>query len=107
MNANPSPPAGSASPIHVVHRETESRFEASLEGARGVLNYQRVGVGPSARIVIPSVVVDPAIEGRGVAGALTRAALDWARGEGLRVEPVCPYVAVWMRRHPEYDALRA
>lgn len=89
------------------HREDASRFEAALDGARGVLHYQRSGSGAAASLVIPAVVVDPAIAGRGVAGALTRAALDWARSEGLRVEPVCPYVAAWMQRHPEYAALRA
>lgn len=98
---------GDAPPVRVVHLEAEARFEAHLDGACGVLRYQRVGTGASARMVVPSVVVDPAIEGRGVAGALTRAALDWARAHGLRVEPVCPYVAAWMRRHPGDDDLRA
>jgi predicted GNAT family acetyltransferase len=58
-------------------------------------------------MVIPSVVVDRAIEGRGVAGALTRAALGWAEAEGLCVDPVCPYVDAWMRRHPQFGGLRA
>jgi hypothetical protein len=94
-----------SSPITVVHRRAESRFEATLDGHRGVLHYQR-NDAPAPGLRIPSVVVDPAIEGRGVAGALTRAALDWARASGLRVEPLCPYVAAWMRRHPDYDDLR-
>lgn len=87
----------------ITHRETDQCFEAELDGARGILRYRRVGIasGPD-RVLIPSVVVDPAIEGRGVAGALTRAALDWARQEGLCVEPICPYVVAWLRRHPEY-----
>ena len=90
----------------VQHDPVSARFVARLDGHRGVLAYHRAGAGAAERIVIPSVVVDPAIEGRGVAGALTRAALDWARANGLRVEPVCPYVVAWMRRHPEYDDLR-
>jgi hypothetical protein len=96
-----------ADALAVVHREAEASFVAVLDGARGVLRYSRVaradGLGV---VVIPSVVVDPAIEGRGVASALTRSALDWARTSGLRVDPVCPYVDTWMRRHREYDDLR-
>ena len=84
------------------HDAVASRFLAVLEGHEGALAYRREG----GRMVIPSVVVDPAIEGRGVAGALTRAALDWARAQGLKVDPVCPYVVAWMRRHSEYDDLR-
>jgi predicted GNAT family acetyltransferase len=91
----------------IVHRDAEGRFDARLEGHRGELRYvRRVVVGRSV-MVIPSVVVDRAIEGRGVAGALTRTALEWARAEGLRVDPLCPYVDAWMRRHPEFNGLRA
>ena len=45
--------------------------------------------------------------GRGIAGRLVRAALEFARGEGHRVRPSCEYAASWMTRHPEFDALRA
>lgn len=90
-------------PVDIAHHVAEGRFDAALDGHRGELRYRR----SEALVVIPSVVVDPAIEGRGVAGALTRAALDWARSEGLRVDPVCPYVDAWMRRHPGYANLRA
>lgn len=91
----------------IVHRPDAPCFETTLDGARGVLQYRLLAeAGRSARMLIPSVVVDPAIEGRGVASALTRAALDWARAEGLRVEPFCPYVQAWLGRHPEYGNLR-
>jgi len=91
----------------IVHRDAETCFEARLDGHRGVLHYARREVEGRSVMVIPSVVVDRAIEGRGVAGALTRAALEWARAEGLRVDPLCPYVDAWMRRHPEFAGLRA
>lgn len=91
----------------VMHLPAEERFEAGLDGHRGALRYTRREVEGRSVMVIPSVVVDGAIEGRGVAGALTRAALEWARVEGLRVDPVCPYVDAWLRRHPEFNGLRA
>jgi predicted GNAT family acetyltransferase len=91
----------------IVHRDVEARFEARLDGHRGELRYVRREIEGRSVMVIPSVVVDRAIEGRGVAGALTRAALEWARAEGMRVDPLCPYVDAWMRRHPEFAGLRA
>jgi predicted GNAT family acetyltransferase len=96
-----------AAPPDIVHRDVEARFEARLDGHRGELHYRRRESAGVPVLLIPSVVVDRAIEGRGVAGALTRAALEWARAEGLRVEPLCPYVDAWMRRHPEFAGLRA
>ena len=38
---------------------------------------------------------------------LVRRALDFARGEGLRVRARCSYADDWMTRHPEYADLRA
>ena len=96
-----------ADPMLVTHRDTDGCFEARLDGHRGVLRYVRRDAEGRSVLVIPSVVVDRVIEGRGVAGALTRAALEWARAEGWGVEPVCPYVDAWMRRHPEFAGLRA
>jgi predicted GNAT family acetyltransferase len=33
--------------------------------------------------------------------------MDWARAEGLKVRPVCGYVASYMRRHPQTQDLLA
>jgi predicted GNAT family acetyltransferase len=45
--------------------------------------------------------VPPSAEGRGVADALVRAALQYARAQQMRVIATCPYVQAWLRRHPE------
>jgi predicted GNAT family acetyltransferase len=52
---------------------------------------------------IRSVRVPKAVGGRGLAGQLTRHALDWANARSLKVKPTCPYVASWLERHPEHD----
>jgi predicted GNAT family acetyltransferase len=33
--------------------------------------------------------------------------LEAARADGLHVVPICPFIAAWMKKHPEYDDLRA
>jgi predicted GNAT family acetyltransferase len=38
---------------------------------------------------------------------LARGVLDAARARGLNVVPRCPFVAAYMKRHKEYDDLRA
>jgi predicted GNAT family acetyltransferase len=57
--------------------------------------------------VLPHVGVRPAYEGRGLAAQLVRRALDDARDEGVLVDPVCPYVAAYLRRHPDDQDLIA
>ncbi|MGY6555438.1 MAG: GNAT family N-acetyltransferase [Wenzhouxiangella sp.] len=54
-----------------------------------------------------SVRVPSAVGGQGIAGRLTRYALDWARDQKLKVIPRCPYVASWIERHPDYADLVA
>ncbi|WP_127129947.1 GNAT family N-acetyltransferase [Georgenia sp. SYP-B2076] len=43
--------------------------------------------------------------GQGLAGRLVARALEETRAAGLRVVPVCPYVAAYVGRHHEYDDL--
>ena len=57
--------------------------------------------------VLPHVGVRRPYEGRGLAAQLTRRALDDARADGVQVDPVCPYVAAYLRRHREDHDLLA
>ena len=49
--------------------------------------------------------VNPAHEGGGVGSALAHFALEDVRSAGGTVVPVCPFIATWIRRNPEYDTL--
>ena len=52
--------------------------------------------------VFPHTEVDDAYEGRGLATIVIGEALAQTRAEGLRVVPMCPTVAAYVERHPEY-----
>lgn len=83
------------------HDPAQQRFAASVDGHEAELLYElRDGV---VRIVHTGV--PQAIGGRGVAGALVRKALDFARAEGYKVRPDCAYAAQYFQRHPEFGAL--
>lgn len=82
----------------VTDNEAENRYEVHAEGEVAILVYQRQG----KRITFSHTEVPPALEGRGIAGMLARAALEAARADGLEVVPLCPYVAAYIRRHQEY-----
>lgn len=87
--------------VQVIDHPAQQRFEAVVDGHMGRLDYARRG----GTIVMEHVVVPEAVQGRGVAAALTQAAFDAARSEGLRVVPRCPYVVAWLRKHPQYADL--
>lgn len=45
------------------------------------------------------------LKGRGLGEQLVAGALDDIRTRGLHIVPLCPFVAAYIRRHPEYDDL--
>lgn len=85
----------------VVHDDAEHRFEIRAGGQLAQLVYERRG----GEIALVHTEVPPALEGGGYGGALAKAALEYARAEHLRVVPACPFVAAYIRRHPQYQEL--
>ncbi|MGA5881399.1 GNAT family N-acetyltransferase [Streptomyces cellulosae] len=55
---------------------------------------------PAPALVPVHTVVEPAHEGKGIAGALARELYGLAAREGVAVAPLCPYVVRWASRHP-------
>ncbi|MFD3927614.1 GNAT family N-acetyltransferase [Streptomyces sp. NPDC058614] len=56
---------------------------------------------PGRALVPVHTIVEPAHEGRGIAGSLARELYAIAAREGTVVAPLCPYVVKWAARHPE------
>ncbi len=90
-----------ANDIKIELDQDNSRFIGSVDGHDCVLDFRLA----ADRVAMTSVRVPEAAGGRGIAGQLTRHALDWARARGLKVDPVCPYVKTWIQRHPDYQDL--
>ncbi|QOC23947.1 N-acetyltransferase [Wenzhouxiangella sp. AB-CW3] len=81
----------------------KNRFQTIVDGHPCELGFELTdGV-----IHINHVRVPKAVGGRGIAGELTRHALDHARAQGWKVVPNCPYVKTWIDRHREYAELVA
>ncbi|HET9143739.1 GNAT family N-acetyltransferase [Actinophytocola sp.] len=85
--------------LEIVDVPEQHRYEARLGAAvAGFIDYRAAGAERTFR----HTQVVPEFEGRGVGGALARAALDDLRARSLTVRPLCPFVAGWIQRHPEY-----
>jgi predicted GNAT family acetyltransferase len=78
-----------------------SRFEVEIDGLVAVVDYNRVAGG----VVVAHTEVPKALEGRGIAGAMFRTLLAEARRDGLRIIPVCPVFALYLKRHEEVHDL--
>jgi predicted GNAT family acetyltransferase len=81
------------------------RFEARDEAGTlaGVVTYQMT----LPIIVYTHTEVVPEFEGQGAGSALARAVMEDAKARGRTVVPMCPFLAGWLDKHPEYNAIVA
>lgn len=85
----------------VRHNEEQNRFEIEIPNGPAVASYERDG----DVITFTHTLVPEQEEGKGVASSIIRTALDFARAEKLKVVPQCPFVAAYIKQHPEFEDL--
>ena len=92
--------------ITISRNEEESRFEAF--GGGNLLGYIDYKIDGKV-MEMPHTLVFPEYEGQGVVSALAKQSLDMVRkiDSELRIKPTCPFIDVWMKRHKDYEDLRA
>lgn len=84
-------------------RQRADRFEILVGGE--VAGFTQLLDDGAGRRIFFHTEVRQAYAGQGLGGRLVEAALRRSREEGLRVVAVCPYVAAYLRRHPEHADL--
>ena len=93
---------GEAGVVSVVDNASAHRFELSFPEGVATLRY-RYDVDGS--LVLVHSEVPQALAGRGLAERLARAALESARSRGLHVVVICPFVAAYIKKHPEFNSI--
>ena len=87
--------------IEVVDNEAESRFEARIAEQLAIANYRlENGVMTFTHTEVPEE-----FQGEGIGGQLAHAALEKARAKGVKVRPLCPFIADYIKRNPEFQDL--
>ena len=92
--------------INLTYKGSEGRVSLSENDKE--LGYLTFRLLPKQAIAIAEhTVVDPAHQGKGIAGRLAAAFFEYCQSKGLLVRPVCSYIVAYMERHPELATLRA
>ena len=87
--------------LTIENNQADQCWEAHVDQQLAVAEYRRRG----NTIFFIHTDVPHELEGQGVASKLVKTALDEARAQRLAVVPFCPFVAGYIRRHPDYKAL--
>ncbi|MEZ0073433.1 GNAT family N-acetyltransferase [Planotetraspora sp. GP83] len=88
--------------IEVVDNPGAARYEILVDGRIAGFAQYRLRPG---KIIFTHTEIRDEFEGQGLGGKLVSTALDGSRAAGLEVTPLCPFVAGYIQRHPEYRDL--
>lgn len=85
--------------LTVTHNEARNRFEIQLNDMLARLAY----IPAKNNILYIDTQVPSEFEGQGIGSKLAHFALEYAKENGLKVQPLCPFISAYVRRHPEYN----
>lgn len=90
--------------ILVADNPAKRRYEALVDGVvAGYVFYQQ----REGELVLIHTEVADEFEGQGVGSRLAAGTLDDIRARGLGITPLCPFIAGYIERHPDYGDLVA
>lgn len=88
----------------VRHDPDARRFTVTELGHEAYLEYYEL---PDGAVDYAHTYTPQEVRGRGIATAIIREALEWARANDRTVVPGCPFVRTYVDRHPEYESVIA
>ena len=86
------------SDIRVVNNPERKRFEVNVGKYTAVAEYIHLKTG----IIFTHTEVPAQLEGNGIGSMLAKTGLEYAKANSLEVTPLCPYIAGYIKKHPEY-----
>lgn len=90
--------------LKTINNEEKNRFELKVDGHLGRIEYI---MNNSGMIFLTHTEVARKLKGKGIASKMVKDALQYIQAHELKLVPLCPYVAAYLKKHPEYQPLLA
>ncbi|WP_341834635.1 GNAT family N-acetyltransferase [Chitinophaga pollutisoli] len=87
--------------LPLVKNETDHQFELTVEGHTAIIVYKESG----SKIWLIHTEAPAELEGKGVATALIEKTLAYLEENHYTLVPLCPLVAAYLKRHPEWKRI--
>jgi predicted GNAT family acetyltransferase len=85
----------------LIDNKEAKRFEFQIEDHVAFIDY----ILAKGNIYLTHTEVPTALEGKGIASALVLAVFKVIEQESWSLIPLCPFVATYIKRHPEWKKL--
>jgi predicted GNAT family acetyltransferase len=89
--------------IELINNEAIHNLELFVEGHRAFIDYKI----KDNKIYLIHTEVPAELKGKGVAEAIVEKALTYIEQKDLKLVPLCAYVQIFLKRHPEWNRLVA
>jgi predicted GNAT family acetyltransferase len=86
---------------NITNNTNKNRFELTIDGKIAVVEYSLFENG----IRFLHTEVPDELEGKGIASAMAKYVLEYAKATNLKVSLLCPFIKAYVDRHPEYQPL--
>ena len=87
--------------LMVVDNPSAKQYEAKVEGSLARIEY----IKAKDKIYLTHTEVPQVLEGKGIGSALVSKVLEDIEEKGLTLVPLCPFVALYLKGHPEWKRL--
>ncbi len=87
--------------IPLTNNEVSRQFELVVDNFKAKIEYDL----QKDRMFLTHTEVPPALEGKGVGNAIVEKTLRYMEENNLKLVPLCPFVAAYVKKHPEWKRL--
>ncbi len=85
-----------------LNNKERKRYELHVEDYLAIAEYI---INNEGVVYMTHTETPAALEGRGIASELIEKSLQDIRDQGQKVYPLCPFVAAYIKKHPEWMSL--
>jgi len=86
----------------LIDNEVLNQYEFQIEAYTPKIEYIK---NKQQQIFLTHTEVPRALEGKGIGAALVKATLEDVKEKELSLVPLCPFVAAYIKRHPEWKSI--
>lgn len=78
---------------------TSNRLELEIEGSTAFIEFRL----SHQLLYLIHTEVPPTLNGKGAGAAIVQKALQYAKDNGYKIVPICPFVQSYLKRHQEWN----
>ncbi|ASV29845.1 GNAT family N-acetyltransferase [Maribacter cobaltidurans] len=87
--------------FNITDNPAKKRYEAIVEDSLVFIEY----IKAKEKIYLTHTEVPGALEGKGIGSSLVLKVLEDIEKQGLTLVPLCPFVAMYLKKYPEWRRL--